>query len=512
MIVGKQHDHEVGKIPFLLELLQLIDENPGPVHVRHGVGEPDVVGTNVRSQGLQLGHGANLEFAPTADEITVNVQKLAIRLDFGAHELTVVAECEPFGQDPVPQESRAGVRERVAAVVRVATGEIAELLFKVVGDVGLIRPLVSVRAQNAAAVEIVQQHKLLGQRVVVGRNFPAKMDQAAVAVSLRHVAQNLVVRPIFFDDVDDVFEDRTLTRPCRNGYRLPRRRSGVLRACNARTFLHRARVLGQPVRVRDANQRNRAEVVVGVVPGALRPGIQRAQALDVGDKEKASRPVQNNGTRVPPRRDEPPDHGVLVVGTRVASPQTQLDHGNRVVGAVCHVERGVVRTHRQRVRSAAKRQLRTQPHVDVLDHSSTGHVDYRHQVAVGVRHVQPAAVHAEGQAARVQPHVHLGNLASLTQIHEGNRPAGGHTRTRVHQDRRPRSDGGRLSLTGNASAPVRHKGRDTVRADNDVVRSHAHRDFANRFRGQIDDCQRVVAAQTDEQAPAVQRQGNPSRR
>ena len=122
------------------------------------------------------------------------------------NELTVVAKRQSLLQHLVPDESRAGVGHRIIAVVRVASIETPEALLDVIGDVGFSAPLVPVGAQDAAAVEIVQQNELLHQSVMIGRNLASEMYQGRIAVALGKIAKDLVVRPILFDDVEHVFE------------------------------------------------------------------------------------------------------------------------------------------------------------------------------------------------------------------------------------------------------------------------------------------------------------------
>ena len=93
-----------------------------------------------------------------------------MRLD----ELAVVAERLLAGQGVVPEEAAGGEGERVAALVGIAAREAAERLLQVVGDVGLVDPLMAVGAEHAAAIEVVEQRELAGQRVLVGRHLLAE--------------------------------------------------------------------------------------------------------------------------------------------------------------------------------------------------------------------------------------------------------------------------------------------------------------------------------------------------
>ena len=82
------------------------------------------------------------------------------------------------------------------------------VLLDVVGGVGGVGPLVAVGAHFAVAVEVVEQHELLGDGVVVGRDLAAEQAQARVAVALGDIAEDLVVGAVLLDDVDDVLDGR----------------------------------------------------------------------------------------------------------------------------------------------------------------------------------------------------------------------------------------------------------------------------------------------------------------
>src|SRR5260370_30485133 len=66
----------------------------------------------------------------------------------------------------------------------------------------------AVHADLAIAVEIVEQHELPGELVVIGGDFLAEDGEARVAVALTEISQHLVVRAIFLDDVEHVLDGR----------------------------------------------------------------------------------------------------------------------------------------------------------------------------------------------------------------------------------------------------------------------------------------------------------------
>jgi hypothetical protein len=74
----------------------------------------------------------------------------------------------------------------------------------------------AVAGDFAAVIEIVHQHKSLGQSVQVGRDIAAEEAAGGVAVALRQIAQHLVVGPVLLHDVDDVLDLLRLVGDKRN--------------------------------------------------------------------------------------------------------------------------------------------------------------------------------------------------------------------------------------------------------------------------------------------------------
>ena len=94
-----------------------------------------------------------------------------------------------MGQRVVPDETAAGIGHRVAAPVRIAPRPAAERFFDVVGDVRLVRPLVAVGAEHAAAIEVVEQHEIIDELVMVRRDIAAIDAQLGVAFAPLDVAE-----------------------------------------------------------------------------------------------------------------------------------------------------------------------------------------------------------------------------------------------------------------------------------------------------------------------------------
>src|SRR5688572_6735356 len=75
---------------------------------------------------------------------------------------------------------------------------------------------------GAAGVSVVQENKLAGESVTVGRHLVTEESKLRIAVAFRHVAEVQVVSVVLLDYVDHVLEDGGLANPLRNGDRLIR--------------------------------------------------------------------------------------------------------------------------------------------------------------------------------------------------------------------------------------------------------------------------------------------------
>src|SRR5262249_46280205 len=95
--------------------------------------------------------------------------------------------------------------------VRIFAGRIVAVthgphFFDKVGRVSAHRPLVTVGADLAFDIEIVEQDKLAGNTVEIGSSFLREEAKRRVSVTFRHVAQHLVVGAVFLDDIETVFD------------------------------------------------------------------------------------------------------------------------------------------------------------------------------------------------------------------------------------------------------------------------------------------------------------------
>ena len=165
------------------------------------------LGTHVGFEGVERGFRRDLHVPRAVDVVLVDVRPRRVSgFDHGAYELAVIAKREPLPQHVIPDESARCVRERVVAFVGIAARESSEAFLQIVGHEAFVGPLVSVGAQHAVAVEIVEQDELLCEGVVVRRHVASKLAKAGIAVALWHITKDLVVRPVLLDDVHDMLE------------------------------------------------------------------------------------------------------------------------------------------------------------------------------------------------------------------------------------------------------------------------------------------------------------------
>src|SRR5207245_10613418 len=73
-----------------------------------------------------------------------------------------------------------------------------------IADECLHQPVMSIEADGAAGVKVVQQHVSLGESMVVGSDVPAVHHQLCASISFRDIAEHLVVGAVFFDDQEYV--------------------------------------------------------------------------------------------------------------------------------------------------------------------------------------------------------------------------------------------------------------------------------------------------------------------
>src|SRR5439155_18007146 len=121
----------------------------------------------------------------------------------------------------VPQVAARGRSDRELAFGWV--GEFAWVIMAIIERphfldeirrIGGHAPFVAIGADLALDIKIVEQYKLLRQLVVIGSDPLRKQAKLRVTIALRHVAEDLIVRAIFLDDINAVLDRRRIARYC----------------------------------------------------------------------------------------------------------------------------------------------------------------------------------------------------------------------------------------------------------------------------------------------------------
>jgi len=216
VVLGQIDYKQVGHLSLFFKFGQLLQKNIYPRHVWDLHLPASVVWAGVTAQCFNV--YALLERNCFRLVLVISIKIFPVgglgEKD-GKIKLAIVAKRQPAHQQVIPQEWRRRKGKGVCAKV-VAAAPVAKCLFLVVGRDALRGPLMPIRADDAAAIVVVQQCKLFGQRVVIGRYVAAIDAERGVAIGLFDVAKNLVVRAIFLYHVNDVIKDRRL--PQRLGY------------------------------------------------------------------------------------------------------------------------------------------------------------------------------------------------------------------------------------------------------------------------------------------------------
>ena len=163
VVVGKPEDLEPGHVIFPLKPLQLRDETIGA----GGIGDVHVEGGEVFIHvSLQRGHGG-----------FVKLGLLVVGSPFA-----VAPVADPRFCGTIPDVAAVGTRRVIeSALARI--GKLAPRVFPVtlrpvafhpVAGIGRHAPFVAVRTDLAFHVEIVEEHELFREGVVVGRDFFGK--------------------------------------------------------------------------------------------------------------------------------------------------------------------------------------------------------------------------------------------------------------------------------------------------------------------------------------------------
>jgi hypothetical protein len=132
-------------------------------------------------------------------------------------DAAAVAHAERLHRQPLLPRQLPDVRRRLIrdpaagderAVLRVAERPRA---LRELGRVRRRRPGLSVLRDFTAAIEVVEQHELLGERVLVRRHVASEERQAGIAVALLQITEHLIVGPVLFHDEEHVRDRRRLS-------------------------------------------------------------------------------------------------------------------------------------------------------------------------------------------------------------------------------------------------------------------------------------------------------------
>ena len=186
----------------------------------------DGVGHRGKGERIRCRDGRCIRSAALVDEVAVKIHerwsagfRAVLPAGFGDGEFAVIAKGFSVREGVVPDEPARGVGQGIHAAIRhamhIAAGEAGEGALEVFVGHGAIGPLVAIGAADAGAVSVIEQHEFARQFVLVRGDTFVQRRRAMDLRFLRHVAKNLIVSAILFDDVDDVLEDRG--SPTRSG-------------------------------------------------------------------------------------------------------------------------------------------------------------------------------------------------------------------------------------------------------------------------------------------------------
>ena len=279
-------------------------------HAAFALEAADLRGEPLGTLGIGIVHVPRaIERVDVADE---NRQRRRgqVRAGFRRGAIFAVAAVAHAGLGrTVPKIAVGGRRDResplggvVVFFLRVVPVAQRPVAFDEVRRIGTHAPLVAIGAHLTIGVEIVEQHKFAGERVGVGRDLFRKDTQPRITFALEHVAENLVVGPIFPDDVDHIFNRRRIADRGRDraaggpSRQTARRRSGIEGAARVGCLRPGTELLGAFFRHRQGDQGDRAlkesTNVFLQIAGRRRPGKRAARigrgarALAVGDEER----------------------------------------------------------------------------------------------------------------------------------------------------------------------------------------------------------------------------------
>src|SRR5689334_14619506 len=278
-------------------------------------------------------------------------------------------------------------------VVHVAVLGVAQRPRTLVEVAGIRRgaPGMAVLRNLAVAIEVIEQHELLHDRVLIRRDVAAEQNQAGIAIAFRNIAENLVVRAVLLDDVEHVLDGGAFAGfGGDHGIALEAGLEQQLVAVR-RVLNHLFGVFAQLGAVGSIDEGEQSGQVVAVVhEPALNLFADRTrdvigtgpQALAAADQDPLAIRSAGDRGRIPAGRDEAAHFALTAIRYR--------NHGYAVVIGVGDIEFPAVRRERQRVRRAADRRLGRWGNVDGLHLGFRLEVDRDNVVRVAARDEQPA--------------------------------------------------------------------------------------------------------------------------
>ena len=231
-------------------------------------------------------------------------------------------------------------------------------LFIEIGGVARVGPRMTVHTDLGIAVQIIDQEKLFGQAVLVGRHRTSENGESRVAVALWQVPKNLIVGAVLLDDINDMLDRRTHPHPIGQDGSSDRGRLGRTQECVVIGSVGDD-LAGVPTDLTaEIGQRERGDA-------ALLERLDRSQPFsvailaqgrqgptDIGISTQSLRgtnvqklPVLGDGERrgIPGRGNEPENVALL--------PFADMDHRHTVIVGIGHKQEALRRIQRQGIGS-----------------------------------------------------------------------------------------------------------------------------------------------------------------